>query len=935
MIEKPLLHFKTKQAFEQAQSEGLIKPESIVFIQDTGQISTHGEVYGIDRSWAKVETLYINQDSAYDEISEEQLQNNLRVYNEMFSENQRDLNSKRLINLVWVDGAFTPGRTRPALAYYDDAQAEVIILSSNDGNGFVADMYGDGLVLSPESLHSFSYLSTKEQGALLSASGWEEGLTFSIPNGTTTQWYTQLGQDLIRNREEHGDNGARLIQVWHSDTEYGEPAVAYLDYYADSPDYYYIVGLVSNTRYEVEVATGSITSSSNGYILTDRERTRLGIGTSQTLGIVLSNPPSSLNITYANKIKEAGTAIVRIQDSVNKLTKTCTGFACYESNIIHIEILDDLAFGRRYNLNPTTGELTLVSKVENRLVPSGGHERQILSWKADGQAQWEDMSNLFTGLEELLAYGVEWDITVADPHLTRIGNMSLHKTLPIQSQLKGCIAQNDKIIYWLDENDWRGVKGYSFNIEGQTVERPDLSDENRLFFLPTGDFQMDHDDDWYINRNIAIRYVHDSQNHDFFTKIVKVWTGEGQVLFELDFTIDDGITESGESIYASIGSRLDGYDGTVRVYCPSFYIKSKIIGNKRQVWLSTVKVDNTWTYQHEILLDAYRCTVLNTVPENMGYLSTLPVNSAISVVNTATYCRGGGNASTYDQYLETDPCRTGLGKPRTTGLNRATMRQYAKNAGNYIMSYDQYKNIMYWLYVVEYANFNSQEAFNSALTDEGYHQGGMGPGVTNWDWTQWNYYSGNTPITPCGYLNEFGNGSGVKAMTLITPTTSGGEPTREITFQVPRWRGFDNPFGDIWTNLDGIIIDADADNHPNNMNYVYTCKDPDKFGETLTEDWEKIGEEIHQDGYTKLFDLGDAAHIIPKVMGGNTTTYKCDYHWTGVKNATLRALFVGGGADHGANAGLGRFDSIHAVSASWATVGFRSVSRFVSFSSQE
>ena len=58
----------------------------------------------------------------------------------------------------------------------------------------------------------------------------------------------------------------------------------------------------------------------------------------------------------------------------------------------------------------------------------------------------------------------------------------------------------------------------------------------------------------------------------------------------------------------------------------------------------------------------------------MGYLSTLPVNSAISVVNTATYCRGGGNASTYDQYLETDPCRTGLGKPRTTGLNRATMR---------------------------------------------------------------------------------------------------------------------------------------------------------------------------------------------------------------------------------------------------------------------
>ena len=855
MIEKPLLHFKTKQAFEQAQSEGLIKPESIAFIQDTGQISTHGELYGIDRSWAKVETLYINQDSAYDELSEEQLQNNLRVYNEMESENRRALGSKRLVNLVWVDGTFTPMSIRPALAYYNGAQGEVIILSSDDGNGFVADMYGDGFVLSPKFPSYFSYLSIEEKGSLLSASGWEDGGMFSIPNGTSEQQYTHLGEDLIRDREDNSNNGAKLIRVWHSDTEYGEPAVAYLDYYADSPDYYYIVGLVSNIHYTVKVATGSITSSSNRYTLTDMERTRLGIGTSQMLGIVLSNPPSSLNITYANKIKEAGTAIVRIQDSINKLTKTCTGFACYESNIIHIEILDDQAFGRRYNLNPTTGELTLVSKVEDRLVPSGGHERQILSWKADGQAQWEDISNVFTGLEELLAYGVEWDITVADPHLTRIGNMSLHKTLPIQSQLKGCIAQGDKIMYWLDEDDWTYKKGGNPN------------------------------------------------------------KGESEQL-----------------------ARLDGYDGTVRIYCPNFYIKSQIIGNKRQVWLSTVKIDNTWTYQHEILLDAYRSTILNTVPEDMGYLSTLPVNSAISVVNTATYCRGGNNNSAYDKYLETDPFRTQLGKPRTY-QPRSTWRTATKNAGNAMMNYDQYKNIFYWLYVVEYANFNCQEAYNGELTADGYHQGGMGPGVTAWNSTHWNNYNGYYPLTPCGYTNEFGNGTGIKPFTTVAGTNNldaGETEIPAVTSVVPRWRGFENPFGDIWTNLDGIIIDADADNHPNNMNYVYTCQDPDKYADNLNGDgYEKVGEEIHQDGYTKVFDLGDAAHIIPNVMGANTTTYKCDYHWTGNKNTTLRTLFVGGGARLGAAAGLGDFDSNNGVSASWADVGFRSVSRFMSFSSQE
>ena len=88
-------------------------------------------------------------------------------------------------------------------------------------------------------------------------------------------------------------------------------------------------------------------------------------------------------------------------------------------------------------------------------IPAGGHEKQILVWDEDGKAKWEDLASGFPGLEEILAYGVEWDTEVADPHLTRIGNMSLHKTLPIQSQLKGCIAQGGKVIYWLNESDWR------------------------------------------------------------------------------------------------------------------------------------------------------------------------------------------------------------------------------------------------------------------------------------------------------------------------------------------------------------------------------------------------------------------------------------------------------------------------------------------------
>lgn len=39
-------------------------------------------------------------------------------------------------------------------------------------------------------------------------------------------------------------------------------------------------------------------------------------------------------------------------------------------------------------------------------IPKEGHEKQILTWKANGEAKWEDLANISTGLEEVLAYGV-------------------------------------------------------------------------------------------------------------------------------------------------------------------------------------------------------------------------------------------------------------------------------------------------------------------------------------------------------------------------------------------------------------------------------------------------------------------------------------------------------------------------------------------------
>ena len=469
----------------------------------------------------------------------------------------------------------------------------------------------------------------------------------------------------------------------------------------------------------------------------------------------------------------------------------------------------------------------------NKHIPAGGTPGQILVNTGDGTAEWQDNQGGgggtidYTGLEDIYSYGVEWDTTVADPTLTRIGNPLLHKSLPIQSQYKGCVANGAEINYYLNPNDW-------------------------------------------------------SQKADRTPSV------------------------------------LDGTDGTVRVHIPKFYGKSGVEGTKRWVRMSTIKMDNTWIEIPEMLVDAYRSTVDTTV-------SATP--KAVSVVNTTAQFRGGGNRTANDTYLDTDAFRSDLGKPRTN-ISRANMRTYATNAGSEMLCYEYYKWIFYWAWVIEYATFNSQAAYNADLTAEGYHQGGLGDGVTTWDGTNWNNYNGYYPLTPCGYCNEFGNFTGVKDLVIPETVINDSTTVASKTFKVPRWRGFDNPFGDIWTNLDGIILERTAANQPSS---VYTTTDPTAFGDDNTAKGKMTvaGTEIASDGYTKDYDLGETGEIIPSVVGGSTTTYMCDYHWCNASSTALRTLLVGGSAPYGGDAGLGYFYSYYGVGYANTSVGFRTLNKVV------
>ena len=615
------------------------------------------------------------------------------------------------------------------------------------------------------------------------------------------------------------------------------------------------------------------------------------------------------------------------------------------------------------------------------------------------------ITNKATNLQEMLAYGVQWSEDSLDPHLTRIGNMSMHKTLPIQNNMKGVIAQKSKIIYYLDENDWRWRR------EPLTVKLTivDNTIVNDIFST------KQYEKQWLRIGNEEVQVI----SIDTTTKTA---------------TLDKTPTLTGEQT-VELGAVLNGYDGTVRVKVPKFYIKAYKDGLIRQVWVSTTKIDDSWAEQPSVLIDAYRSTYLNTVPENMGFLSTLKTEEFISVQNSNTYCRGGNNRVERDGM---DTLRTDLNKPRTN-VNITNFRP--KQVDQHILSYFEYKNIFYWLYVIEYANFNSQETFNSDLTTDGFKQGGLGNGVTII--RNWNQFNNYYPIIPSGYTNEFGNSTNIKTIetysfdystrqylniannygtdnsvidytkpnntilvTNIKKTTARGiyinwydasgthkykveglQEGQSITFksgsysvdvttdgeytiewdintrdartiwfnfigacnitlsvistssaqitltesdiQVPRWHGIEQPFGDIWTILDGFLMDATIID--TNQTKVYICKNPEYFSSTLTENYKLIGTTLYQDGWGKSWKFTSEADLLTESVGANSTSGRCDYYYITTTNMQLKQLYVGGSALNGSPAGLGCLDLAYFVGYTWTVGGVRSVSSFFGF----
>ena len=346
---------------------------------------------------------------------------------------------------------------------------------------------------------------------------------------------------------------------------------------------------------------------------------------------------------------------------------------------------------------------------------------------------------------------------------------------------------------------------------------------------------------------------------------------------------------------------LDGADGQVMVEIPEHWRKFEKDGTKWRVKISDYNVSG-----FHFVPKAYRSAYEATVDRSALKLS--------SVVNLDPNFRGGNNSATNDQASSTL-----LGRP-ATAISGTNFALYAKNRGaRWCMDTYHVKKTMDWLYYIEFANFNSQLAFNPLLTSEGFKQGGLSDGVTDLDSAKWNVFNGRYPFIPMGYTNSLGNKTGIKPFAMPV------EYDVDIfTTNVPSYRGVENPFGHIWKWADGLKINIQADD-AGGESQMFVCEDPLLFQHTNYVGYEKRGLLHRANGYINKMIMGEFGELMPNEGGGGSTTYFADYFYTSIpaSGESQRGVFFGGAAHNGAYAGLACSNARSAFSHASADVGSR------------
>lgn len=449
---------------------------------------------------------------------------------------------------------------------------------------------------------------------------------------------------------------------------------------------------------------------------------------------------------------------------------------------------------------PSFGNFSIVDGELALFIWDGTWKKQIVSYYRNDQV-----------------YGVRHYFNNGSPDLTRIGDASLHRDLPVQSGMRRCVVNSTgDVLYYLGAND--------------------------------------------------------------STKK------------------EDGTTAD-----------LSGATGQVMVEVPAHYRKTSL--NAAQGYMDTEI--SMFPFDGAILVPRYLVSAYEaTVDRENNLLS--------SVVNASARYRGGNNNADWDGTY-----RSLLGLPATE-LSLGAFRQYGKNRGTGWGGYDWNMHIdIFWLFAIEYATLNSQKDFNPSLDAVGFHQGGLGSGVSNF--AIWNTYNSYYPIIPCGFTNSLGNNTGVKTFTLNAEQAQayGSEHSESV----PSYRGIENPFGHIWKWTDGFLARGTGE-----YQEVYISRNRAKYADTINDSYVDMGHDAADIGFVKYILASQQSlpqekrvygDLIPTDDSGSATTFYTDYHYTAHDLDTIYGAVLGGRADIGAYDGLACVASDTSPAAASAYVGSR------------
>lgn len=396
-------------------------------------------------------------------------------------------------------------------------------------------------------------------------------------------------------------------------------------------------------------------------------------------------------------------------------------------------------------------------------------------------------------------YGVQWSETSSNPDCTRIGNMEMHRTLPIQSMMKP----------------------FAFNTASDPL---------------------------YTDRCIPIK-------EDFTNS-------------EYGYSTNDSVSQVSTNV-------------NIMIRIPEFwYVDDYTPGTKTHNLKICPHAKPGWHHHKEAYVSAYEAFNFG----NKGRLISMK-----SVVPTVNFTR-------------------------TNGRTWARANGFDGEAKWNLYTYEEHRAICH-LFLVEYATRNSQKAVNTALTPEGFRQGGLGSGCTTGTATingaqTWSFI-------PTGSSDSLGSGSGEVTVT-IQQTDSSGSNTSTITRKCNRYRGIENPFGHIWKHTDDIISIYEG-----GWRTYYKSIKPDQFATNKNNSYKPLTSAAVVTGYkTEIRVTPTCDFFAEACTNGSETTYWCDYNWDNT-DTLEHCLLIGGCSDGGGGAGLFALNSNAGVGLSNATIGSR------------